>query len=366
MTADDTVRKQFAPSGTLIVGVNLGNPIIVKPGSDVGEPQGIGPALGKELANRLGLPLRYVKYETAGKLAAAVRGPEWDVAFLAVDPDRATEIDFTDAYVHIEGAYMVPATSDIRSVDDVDRPGRAHRGRGTLRLRPAPDAAPEARDDPALRRVRAIARGVPGRAARGHRRHPPAAAARRRTHRRTARARRQLHDDPPGLGGAQGTAAGARVPRGLHRGRQALGLRGRATAHELASTAVQWRRRAAELDAANPAGARREFAMHPGSIGRRCVQRSAPCLPPSRSRTSHRLQRRPASSSIARRAGCRRTWCLRTMRSTSTWIRHATAFAARSWSRCACASRSPRSNCMRTSCRPSAWRWRPQAARRAS
>jgi polar amino acid transport system substrate-binding protein len=123
MTADDTVRKQFAPSGTLIVGVNLGNPIIVKPGSDVGEPQGIGPALGKELARRLGLPLRYVKYETAGKLAAAVSGPEWDVAFLAVDPDRATEIDFTDAYVHIDGAYMVPATSELRTVDDVDRPG---------------------------------------------------------------------------------------------------------------------------------------------------------------------------------------------------------------------------------------------------
>ena len=121
MTADDTVRKQFAPSCTLIVGVNLGNPIIVKPGSDVGEPQGIGPALGKELARRLELPFRYVKYETAGKLAAAVR--EWDVAFLAIDPDRATEIDFTDAYVHIEGAYMVRDSSPIRSVDEVDRPG---------------------------------------------------------------------------------------------------------------------------------------------------------------------------------------------------------------------------------------------------
>ena len=123
MTVDDTVRRQFAPSGTLIVGVNLGNPIIVKPGSEVGEPQGIGPSLGKELARRLGLPFRYVKYETAGKLAAAVRGPEWDVAFLAIDPDRAAEIDFTDAYVHIEGAYMVPAASAIRTVDEVDRPG---------------------------------------------------------------------------------------------------------------------------------------------------------------------------------------------------------------------------------------------------
>ena len=72
MTVDDTVRRQFAPSGTLIVGVNLGNPIIVKPGSEVGEPQGIGPSLGKELARRLGLPLRYVKYETAAASLPAV------------------------------------------------------------------------------------------------------------------------------------------------------------------------------------------------------------------------------------------------------------------------------------------------------
>jgi polar amino acid transport system substrate-binding protein len=123
MAADDTVRRQFAPSGTLRVGINLGNPIIVRPGSEVGEPQGVGPALGRELAKQLGLPFVFLKFETAGTLAAAVRESVWDVAFLAIDPDRATEIDFTDAYVHIEGGYAVPADSPLRSIDEVDRPG---------------------------------------------------------------------------------------------------------------------------------------------------------------------------------------------------------------------------------------------------
>jgi polar amino acid transport system substrate-binding protein len=45
------------------------------------------------------------------------------VAFLAIDPKRATEIDFTAPYVIIEGSYVVPADSALRAIDDVDRAG---------------------------------------------------------------------------------------------------------------------------------------------------------------------------------------------------------------------------------------------------
>ena len=38
---------------------------------------------------RLGVPLRYLTYDTAGKMADAVKEGAWDVAFLAVDPARA-------------------------------------------------------------------------------------------------------------------------------------------------------------------------------------------------------------------------------------------------------------------------------------
>lgn len=114
-------RKEFAPSGALRAGINLGNPVIAQPGPAGGEPRGVGPALARGLAARLGLKLAFTTFETAGKLADAVAS--WDVAFLAIDPERAREIDFTDAYVHIEGTYMVPADSPLRSVGDVDREG---------------------------------------------------------------------------------------------------------------------------------------------------------------------------------------------------------------------------------------------------
>jgi hypothetical protein len=47
----------------------------------------------------------------------------WDIAFLANEPVRAAEIDFSPAYLEIETSYLVPAGSPIRTIEDVDRPG---------------------------------------------------------------------------------------------------------------------------------------------------------------------------------------------------------------------------------------------------
>jgi polar amino acid transport system substrate-binding protein len=117
------LTREFAPSGTLRVGINLGNPVIAQgdPGGE--EPRGVGPSLARGLAARLSLPLVFTTYETAGKLAAAVKQGAWDVAFLAIDPERAAEIDFTEPYVHIEGTYMVRAGSPLRRIEDADRDG---------------------------------------------------------------------------------------------------------------------------------------------------------------------------------------------------------------------------------------------------
>lgn len=55
----------------------------------------------------------------------------WDVAFLAIDPKRATEIAFTEPYLTIEGVFVVAASSPFRSIQDVDQPGvRIAVGRG--------------------------------------------------------------------------------------------------------------------------------------------------------------------------------------------------------------------------------------------
>ena len=43
--------------------------------------------------------------------------------FLAIEPVRAAEIEFTAPYVIIEGCYMVPKESALKSPAEVDKPG---------------------------------------------------------------------------------------------------------------------------------------------------------------------------------------------------------------------------------------------------
>jgi len=79
--------------------------------------------LARELGRRVGVPVEFIKFDTAGKLGDGVKTGAWDVAFLGNEPQRATEIAFTAAYLEIPSTYLVPAGSAIRSVDEVDREG---------------------------------------------------------------------------------------------------------------------------------------------------------------------------------------------------------------------------------------------------
>jgi polar amino acid transport system substrate-binding protein len=79
--------------------------------------------LANELARRTGLALELVPFDAAGKVFEALKAGAWDIAFLAIEPVRAAEIAFTAPYVIIEGVYMVPKDSAIKTVADVDREG---------------------------------------------------------------------------------------------------------------------------------------------------------------------------------------------------------------------------------------------------
>ena len=116
-------RSELAPTGKLRVGINYGNFLLVTsylPGAD---PRGPAPDLARELGRRLHVPVEFVAFDTAGKLADAVKTGAWDVAFLGAEPQRAGEISFTAAYLEIPATYLVPAGSPIRSVAEVDRDG---------------------------------------------------------------------------------------------------------------------------------------------------------------------------------------------------------------------------------------------------
>ena len=120
---NEDVKRDIAPGGTLRVAINYGNPVLAQKDPATGEPRGVSADIARELARRLSLPHAFVTFDAAGKVFEALSQGAWDVAFMAIDPKRATEIDFTPPYVIIEGSYMVPVESPLRVIDDVDRAG---------------------------------------------------------------------------------------------------------------------------------------------------------------------------------------------------------------------------------------------------
>jgi len=122
----------LAPGGTLRAAINVGNAVLAARGPNGGEPTGITVDIARELGRRLGVPVRLIVFDAAGKVVEAGRAGAWDVAFVARDPARAADIVQSPPYVQIEGAYLVRSASPLTSNDEVDAAGnRVVVGRGS-------------------------------------------------------------------------------------------------------------------------------------------------------------------------------------------------------------------------------------------
>jgi len=120
-TLSPDIAKELAPGGTLRAGINLGNPVLAQGTPD--RPRGVTVDLARELAKRLGTPLEMSAFDAAGKTFEALKAGKLDLIFLAIEPVRAAEIEFTPPYVLIEGVYLVPRDSPLKRVEDADRKG---------------------------------------------------------------------------------------------------------------------------------------------------------------------------------------------------------------------------------------------------
>ena len=122
-TPDAAAVALLAPTGRLRASINLGNPILAGTDPATGRARGVSVDLAHALAGRLGVPLDTLEFPAATKSVDAVTGGVADVGFFAIDPLRGAEIAFTDAYILIEGAYLVRADSPCQANEDVDRGG---------------------------------------------------------------------------------------------------------------------------------------------------------------------------------------------------------------------------------------------------
>ena len=119
----EQARAELAPTGVLRAGINLSNFLLVTGETPEGDPQGVSPDMARVVADRLGVPVEYVLFDTPGELADAAVEDIWDIGNIGAEPERAKTIAFTAAYAEIEATYLVPAGSPIQSVNAVDREG---------------------------------------------------------------------------------------------------------------------------------------------------------------------------------------------------------------------------------------------------
>jgi len=119
----DEVIRDLAPTGRMRAAINVGNPVLVQLNMQSVEPVGLSVDLARELGRRLAIPVDLITFDAAGKVLEALKLSAWDLAFLAIDPVRATGINFTTPYVVIEGTYLVRSQSPMWSIEDLDNEG---------------------------------------------------------------------------------------------------------------------------------------------------------------------------------------------------------------------------------------------------
>jgi polar amino acid transport system substrate-binding protein len=116
--ADDLV-----PTGTLRATFIAGNPVQAVTDATTGEVTGPAADLGRELARRLGVPFTIKGVPGVQPVIDSVKDGAADIGFVAFDPVRAAQVDFSQPYSLAQNTYLVLDGSPIRAVADVDRPG---------------------------------------------------------------------------------------------------------------------------------------------------------------------------------------------------------------------------------------------------
>ena len=111
------------PAGTLRATFIATNPVQGIVDAKTGAVKGPATDLTRELARRLNVPFKVTPSNGVQGVLQAVKNGEADIGYLAFDPGRAAEVDYSQIYSLAQNTYMVLDASPLKSVADIDRPG---------------------------------------------------------------------------------------------------------------------------------------------------------------------------------------------------------------------------------------------------
>ncbi len=119
----DDLGRELAPTGTLRATYIATNPVQAFVDPTTREVRGPAAALTRELAKRAGVPFAVTGARGVQGVIDSVKDGTADIGFVAFDPVRAAQVDFSQNYALAQNTYIVVENSPIRSVADADRAG---------------------------------------------------------------------------------------------------------------------------------------------------------------------------------------------------------------------------------------------------
>jgi polar amino acid transport system substrate-binding protein len=123
LTAISCEAQVLAPTGTLRAVFLQTNPVQGRVDPKTGAVSGPAVDLTRELGRQLGVPVSIVGVPGARPMIDSVKNHTADIGFLAFDPTRAVDVDFSQVYALSWSSYIVPVNSPVHAVADADRNG---------------------------------------------------------------------------------------------------------------------------------------------------------------------------------------------------------------------------------------------------
>src|SRR6201987_2748346 len=115
--------KYWPPTGKLRVGVYFGSPTSMGHDARTNEIHGLAFDLGKELARRLNVPFAEINYQRISDVLEGMRAQDVDFTISNSTPARAATVAFSQTLLTIELGYLVIASSPIKGIADIQKPG---------------------------------------------------------------------------------------------------------------------------------------------------------------------------------------------------------------------------------------------------
>jgi polar amino acid transport system substrate-binding protein len=117
------LAKDLAPTGTLRATYIATNPVQASVDPATKEVRGPAAEIARALGRRAGVPVTVTGVRGVDGVIESVKTGAADIGFVAFDPVRAEQVDFSQNYALAQNTYLVPENSPIKSVADAEHAG---------------------------------------------------------------------------------------------------------------------------------------------------------------------------------------------------------------------------------------------------